>query len=693
MKKRIISLVLSITVMMTLLLNRKDSTTVVAERADSNDENNSSQSISEIFNYEPVALETVGSDDVTSETVVSDDVTSEDVSSDDVSSSNDSEKIDNLIQNMDEIFRSLENIREMFHKYNTYDISEGLFTKASSTHAGITYTWDKDVCTVSGTSTGYSVNIMKYYSLIPKDIIPGETLYVHYHTTNPNVMLRIMWRDAKNKDISREYLTQDSIIHVPVNAAIWTICLFISPDMAIDHATVSDFFILNVPSNKDLSHADDAKAENDELDYINAALGIGRKIIKGHFVNSSGVIVEGQQYDLCCFYVKDKITQLYCPSGLIYAFFTSEPQIGSTSYNNSRTVSIEKKVVSNLPVPDGTNWIALRVPAGGVATISPISTELDEIKDMFLNTALSLGEYTDSLDNVKDNSVRYIPSSVDSSPFYGKSACVLYTSIMIPGTYLQTAIGITGGNKGKQYARTFISSAWTDWATPLDGYSSSPLYFAFGDSVTWGAVWTPKDSAPYYQIKRASTGKQIPTRIAHAIGADNSFANKGVSGAYFVGDDSNRILTAIQKQNLSDAKIVTIAGGRNDSSNPLGDTDSTIGDGTICGAVKEIIEYLQSNYNTLQIVWIGVTPHSVEGKSVFVNSFSGGWSMNDFDEQVGTVCAQYCVPYIGWKECSLMMHWSDFTSAAGNYVHPDSDDVYLQMGNYIAGRVASYYRG
>ena len=432
-----------------------------------------------------------------------------------------------------------------------------------------------------------------------------------------------------------------------------------------------------------------------DLNYINAALGIGRKIIKGHFVNSSGVIVEGQQYDLCCFYVKDKITQLYCPSGLIYAFFTSEPQIGSKSYNNARTVSADVRTVSNLPVPDGTNWIALRLPAGGVATISPVSTELDEIKDMLLNTALSLGEYTGSLDNVKDNSVRYIPSSVDSSPFYGKSACVLQTNIIIPNAYFQTAYGFSVKYKGVKYVRTFVSGSWSDWIARDMGdmFSSKPSYFAFGDSVTYGAKWVSTQTAPYYQIIQTPEHYRIPTRIAHAIGADISFANKGVSGAYFVGAGSNKILTAIQSTDLSGAKLITVAGGRNDSSNSLGNKNSTASDGTICGAVKEIIEYLQTNYKKAQIIWIGVTPHSNNNSTVFTNTFAGNWSMNDFDEQVSAVCAQYCVPYIGWKECSLMMHWSDFTSAAGNYVHPDSDDVYLQMGNYIAGRVASYYRG
>ena len=135
---------------------------------------------------------------------------------------------------------------------NAYDITSGLLTKTTGTSNGITYTWNGDVCTVSGTSTSYSVNILRYYALIPDDIIPGGTFYVCYQTTDPNIMLRIMWRDVNNTDISAEYLTANSIIRVPDNAAIWTIGLYITPDKVIDGAEVSGVAVLNSPSNKDI---------------------------------------------------------------------------------------------------------------------------------------------------------------------------------------------------------------------------------------------------------------------------------------------------------------------------------------------------------------------------------------------------------------------------------------------------------
>ena len=300
--------------------------------------------------------------------------------------------------------------------------------------------------------------------------------------------------------------------------------------------------------------------------------------------------------------------------------------------------------------------------------------------------------YTDNVNNIVENSFRFVPEGTANLPT--STGGYLVETILYgnnPAAALQNAYRY---DNGARYYRRKVSNAWKDWLLKdVPSMPSGPLYYAFGDSLTYGAVWTPKDESPYYQIVQASIENQIPTRIANAIGAGSTFQNKGVGGAYFVGTGSNKIITAIKNQNLSNAKIITVAGGRNDSENPLGDKNSTVGDGTICGAIKEILEYLTTTYKQLQIVWIGVTPNTSNNATVFTRVFAGGWSLNSFDEKVSELCAEYGVPYVNWKMCTYMRHWADYSGAGNVFSHPNNENSYLQMGNYIAGKVSALYKG
>ena len=199
------------------------------------------------------------------------------------------------------------------------------------------------------------------------------------------------------------------------------------------------------------------------LDYIDDAIGAGYKVIKGYYIDNTGKIVAGATYDTFCFFVENGgvIGRLTSNVGLVYAFYVNEPNIGDSSYNNSRVVLSTESSVTNLSVPSGVNWIAVRTSSGGSVTISPESVK---IGNMEKNGLIYKGNYTDSLDDIKDNSIRHIPSSVATSPFYNKSACVLVTYTMVTGSYMQVAYGVTGDYKEECKIRTYVSSSWTDWS-------------------------------------------------------------------------------------------------------------------------------------------------------------------------------------------------------------------------------------
>lgn len=245
-------------------------------------------------------------------------------------------------------------------------------------------------------------------------------------------------------------------------------------------------------------------------------------------------------------------------------------------------------------------------------------------------------------------------------------------------------------NSGARFTRRKVNNSWSGW-TLSGGQHNDCEYQAFGDSITYGSIWVPIETSPYYNIQRVNILNQMPTRIANACGCLGHFTNNGVGGAYFVGSGDNKIINAIQAANISNCRLITVGGGRNDSENTLGDKTSATGSNTICGAIKEIIEYIITQAPKCQIVWYGVTPNTSDNSTVFTRVFAGGWSLNTFDEKVSELCAEYGVPYIDWKQCRVIRKWADYSGAGNVWSHPNDSSIYVQMGNYLGGRIAQFY--
>ena len=141
-------------------------------------------------------------------------------------------------------------------KFNAYDIlaANYVLKRTSGTHNGITYTWDGDVCTVSGEASNVSVNVLKSTDYLPEDVVPGETYYIKYTTTNPQVQLRIMWRDNSDTTLERTFATGDMPVTVPASATKWTIALYVEDGVDLDEdVTVSGIALVSTMTNKELA--------------------------------------------------------------------------------------------------------------------------------------------------------------------------------------------------------------------------------------------------------------------------------------------------------------------------------------------------------------------------------------------------------------------------------------------------------
>lgn len=337
------------------------------------------------------------------------------------------------------------------------------------------------------------------------------------------------------------------------------------------------------------------------------------------------------------------------------------------------------------------------------------SVQTNDLINIPMSKSIATNSYNNDLKQVPTNTYFFTSSSWFNDYPHGIGATYFFI-ITLSSERNDRSAAVSVGSQicinptsGNYAVRRILSGAWTDWSViNVSQYVSLPKYAAFGESLTLGAVW---DSNPETQWYQADFKDQIPTRIANAIGS-NEFTNYGVSGARFVkqsqSDTSTIIGDKVKSVDLTNIDIVTIGGGRNDSATSLGNGDTaTANDGTICGAVVDILEYLTTNYPKLQIVMYGVTPQptstSHDPEHIFTRVFSGGWSLATYYTEMAKVCARFGVPFIDWYDCPLIMRWGvlsgGYSSGVQNWSHPLESSIYKQMGNYLGGRVGSYYRG
>lgn len=233
----------------------------------------------------------------------------------------------------------------------------------------------------------------------------------------------------------------------------------------------------------------------------------------------------------------------------------------------------------------------------------------------------------------------------------------------------------------------FSNKLKTSWKTAV-----IKKYVAFGDSLSKGAVWGASEGQSAHITEEQY---KIPTRIAIALGAIENYDNQAVGGiGYITKIDGQNIVDLVKAYDFSDSWIMTCMAGPNDYTAHLGTADdSEANDGTICGAILEIIQYMRTNYPKVQIVFIQSTPFG-SNPDVWNSKTTGGWSLNDFEREVSTLCYNFGVGYTGWKGCTYCESWKvnniGWNGSVGpNYSHPIVDYDYFLLGDFIGGRVAA----
>lgn len=367
-----------------------------------------------------------------------------------------------------------------------------------------------------------------------------------------------------------------------------------------------------------------------------------------------------------------------------------------------------------------TDWVASPTAAEVTAAISAVDTRVDGVFQP--RGGVPGGDDPVDLNNVTTEGHYQLTGGVayPNRPWSGTLDHPAQLEVMkITGG--RTMQRITDPAMGDVYVRQstggqtdgFIGVGWQAAARSRHTYGK---YVAFGDSLTFGTVWRvwEERTIPTY---RTPNEYRIPTRIAWALGASDNYDNAALGGAGYLktaGDPARNIVDIIKAYDFSDVEVVTVMGGANDkhfAEYPLGSQASTAGDGSICGAIKEIIAWFKDNpdntirahMQTIQLIFIqplpsGLPPQYDPWKTP---CYSGGWSLNSFDAAVSEICRAEHVGYVNWAGCTYCDTWAQrnvgYSPTQGetpNYTHPIIPTDYALLGDFIAGKVATYgYNG
>lgn len=139
--------------------------------------------------------------------------------------------------------------------YGSYDVLLGELRQKDGTSNGITYTWDNGVCTVNGTSTDYSANVLTpTFEDLPDEIVPGNKYTVMYSTTDSEVFLRIMFQNANSETVKICYINRYTNIKIPDGAVKWAFAIYVLTNKTINNAVVSEIALLSAKSNRRIEY-------------------------------------------------------------------------------------------------------------------------------------------------------------------------------------------------------------------------------------------------------------------------------------------------------------------------------------------------------------------------------------------------------------------------------------------------------
>ena len=415
----------------------------------------------------------------------------------------------------------------------------------------------------------------------------------------------------------------------------------------------------------------------EDLSNLSDILGSEYSVISGAFVNGSGVVSEGAQYDLYCFkVVSESLISINSNTDIIYAFFTTKPTMGATSYNSSRVITSYTTV--NIYIPEGITWIAVRTSSGGSVSISPKSCTISVLEDDIAKAraktekpSFLIGSYTAANNFIGKKLTR---TSTNTNRICSSDYFIIKKGETVSVKWSPLSMMILFCNKDGLY-----DSTYTDWITTYTATEDVYCYINIKGSTSDIDFTDTDDLYAYYFHVFYADDSIWKNKIWYAYGTsmsdinpDGVSSNNGTMGKYpLIVDELSGLIrtnkaiggggicpTASHGGNVKnnimqcpyDVDLVTIECGLNDwGTVPLGEIGDK-SDNTFIGNFTQCIEYL--TYNTrakiVLITMVGTTfedSSQTTRRNPFYKNFDNHYYRDYLDAQI-KICEMYGVEVI-----------------------------------------------
>lgn len=297
---------------------------------------------------------------------------------------------------------------------------------------------------------------------------------------------------------------------------------------------------------------------------------------------------------------------------------------------------------------------------------------------------------SDDCDNAPVNSVYVVPATAANAPI--QEAAYLFTVGYETLSKIQLFIGYSSG--AVWYRRMILNinpHAWSTWiklnqsASGGSGSNPNAKMISFGNSILTGSVWTSgafNHLAEYYNSPYGN--------IATAIGvAENNVNHTLISTTGLIYDaGEGTFLQRIKNTNLAPYDVVLTHLWTGDMNYTLGSVNSIAADGSIAGAVMDLVNYMQTSNGNAQLILVGVPPVSstIYGANTFSGTYPNGKTLAECENLMNQLAQLYHFTFIGWQDLNISYHYHDFTD--GLNVHANNENTYRAMGGYLGARAS-----